>query len=74
MLFTAERFYGDADSIFQLDLVPTHTAKGTKTWSNDRYKSNLSFHYTSAEPQADCLHAMLHKCSNLGKRSSLKAT
>ncbi len=28
-------FYGDADFIFQQDLAPDHTAKGTKTWFND---------------------------------------
>ncbi len=28
------------------------------------YQSNLVFHYTSAVPQADCLHATPHWCSN----------
>ncbi len=27
--------YGDADFIFQQDLTPAHTAKGTKSWFND---------------------------------------
>ncbi len=27
--------YGDADFIFQQDLAPAHTAKGTKSWFND---------------------------------------
>ncbi len=26
---------GDADFIFQQDLAPVHTAKGTKSWFND---------------------------------------
>ncbi len=35
MLPSADKLYGDADFIFQLDLAPTHTAKGTKSWFND---------------------------------------
>ena len=33
------------------------------------YQSNLGFHNTSTVPQADCLHATPHWCSNLCKRS-----
>ncbi len=32
---SADKLYGDADFIFQQDLVPAHTAKGTKIWFND---------------------------------------
>ncbi len=32
------------------------------------YQSNLGFHYTWAVPQADCLHATPHWCSNSCKR------
>ncbi len=35
LLPSANKFYGDADLIFQEDLAPTHTAKGTKSWFND---------------------------------------
>ncbi len=35
MLPSADKLYGDADFIFQQDLAPTHTAKGTKSWLND---------------------------------------
>ncbi len=35
MLPSAEKLYGDADFIFQQDLAPAHTAKGTKSWFND---------------------------------------
>ncbi len=35
MLPSADKLYGDADFIFQLDLAPAHTAKGTKNWFND---------------------------------------
>ncbi len=35
MLPSADKLYGDADFIFQQDLAPAHTAKGTKTWFND---------------------------------------
>ncbi len=35
MLPSADKLYGDADFIFQQDLAPAHTAKGTKIWFND---------------------------------------
>ncbi len=35
MLPPADQLYGDADFIFQQDLAPAHTAKGTKSWIND---------------------------------------
>ncbi len=35
MLPPADKLYGDADFIFQQDLAPAHTAKGTKSWFND---------------------------------------
>ncbi len=31
MLPSADKLYGDADFIFQQDLAPAHTAKGTMT-------------------------------------------
>ncbi len=35
MLPSAVKLYGDADFIFQQDLAPAHTVKGTKSWFND---------------------------------------
>ncbi len=35
MLPSADKLYGDADFIFQQDLAPANTAKGTKSWFND---------------------------------------
>ncbi len=35
MLPSADKLYGDADLIFQQDLAPAQTAKGTKSWFND---------------------------------------
>ncbi len=35
MLPSADKLYRDADFIFQQDLAPAHTAKGTKSWFND---------------------------------------
>ncbi len=32
---SADKLYEDADFIFQQDLAPAHTAKGTKSWFND---------------------------------------
>ncbi len=34
MLPSADKLYGDAEFIFQQDLAPAHTAKGTKSWFN----------------------------------------
>ncbi len=35
MIPSANKLYGDADFIFQQDLAPAHTAKGTKSWFYD---------------------------------------
>ncbi len=35
MLASADKLHGDADLIFQQDLAPAHTAKGTKSWFKD---------------------------------------
>ncbi len=35
MLPSADKLYEYADFIFQQDLAPAHTAKGTKSWFND---------------------------------------
>ncbi len=35
MLPSADKLYGDADFIFQQDLAPAHTTKGTKSWFNN---------------------------------------
>ncbi len=35
MLPSADKLYGDVDFIFQQDLAPAHTAKGTKSWFSD---------------------------------------
>ncbi len=35
MLPSADKFYKDADFIFQQDLAAAHTAKGTKSWFSD---------------------------------------
>ncbi len=34
-MLPSDKLYGDADFIFQQDLAPAHTAKGTKSWFND---------------------------------------
>ncbi len=40
MLPSADKLYGDADFIFQQDLAPAHTAKGTKSWFSDHVLLN----------------------------------
>ncbi len=39
----ADKLYGDADFVFQHDLAPTHTAKGTKSWFYDHGVSVLDW-------------------------------
>ncbi len=34
-MLSDDKLYGNADFIFQHDLAPAHTAKGTKSWFND---------------------------------------
>ncbi len=43
MLPSADKLYGDAHFIFQQDLAPAHTAKGTKSWFNDHGVSVLDW-------------------------------
>ncbi len=43
MLPSADKLYGDADFIFQQDLAPAHTAKGTKSWFNDHVVTVLDW-------------------------------
>ncbi len=43
MLPSADKHYGDADFIFQQDLAPAHTAKGTKSWFNDHGVTELDW-------------------------------
>ncbi len=43
MLPSADKLYGDADFIFQQDLAPAHTAKGTKSWFNDHGVTRLDW-------------------------------
>ncbi len=47
---SADKLYGDADFIFQQDLAPTHTAKGTKNWFNDS-RFNIFIHHTEHNQQ-----------------------
>ncbi len=48
VLASAEKLYGDADFIFQQDLTPAHTAKGTKSWFNDHGVTVLNWPANSA--------------------------
>ncbi len=43
MLPSADKLYEDADFIFQQDLAPAHTAKGTKRWFNDHVVTVLDW-------------------------------
>ncbi len=43
MLSSADKLYGDVDLIFQQDLAPVHTAKGTKSLINDHVVTVLDW-------------------------------
>ncbi len=46
---SADKLYGYADFIFQQDLAPAHTAKGTKSWFNDHGVTVLDWLANSPE-------------------------
>ncbi len=50
MLPSADKLYGDADFIFQQDLAPARTAKGTKSWFNDHGVTVLDWPVNSPDP------------------------
>ncbi len=49
MLTSADKLYGDADFIFQQDLAPAHTAKGTKSWINNHGVTVLDWSVNSPD-------------------------
>ncbi len=76
LLPSADKLYGDADFIFQQDLAPAHTAKGTKSWFNDHGVTvldwpanspdlnpieNLPYHLSSATNWSPPCHAELRQ-------------
>lgn len=42
MLPSADSLYGGADFMFHRDMVPAHSVKGSKPWSNDQKNKYLS--------------------------------
>ncbi len=50
MLPSADKLYGDADFIFQQDLTPAHSAKGTKSWFSDHGVTVLDWPANSPDP------------------------
>ncbi len=49
MLPSADKLYGDDDFIFQQDLAPAHSAKGTKSWFNDHVVTVLDWPANSSD-------------------------
>ncbi len=49
MLLSADQLYGDAEFIFQQDLAPADTAKGTKSWFNDHGVTVLDWPANSSD-------------------------
>ncbi len=66
MLPSADKLYGDADFIFQQDLTPAHTAKGTKRWFNDHGVTVLDWPANSPDlnPIENLLGIVKRKMSN----------
>ncbi len=54
MLPSADKLYGDADFIFQQDLAPAHTAKGTTSWFNDHGVTVLDWPANSPDLNLYC--------------------
>ncbi len=54
MLPSADKLYGDADFIFQQDLAPSHTAKGTKSWFNE-HGASLASKLAWPEPHGESM-------------------
>ncbi len=55
MLPSADKLYGDADFIFQQDLAPAHTAKGTKSWFNDHGDTVLDWPANLPDPHSESM-------------------
>ncbi len=56
MLPSADKLYEDADFIFQQDLAPAHTAKGTKCWFNDHDVTVLAWPVNSPDLNPRAVH------------------
>ncbi len=59
MLLSADKLYGDDNFIFQQDLAPAHTAKGTKSWSNDHVVTVL--HWPANSPDLNHLWGIVKR-------------
>ncbi len=59
MLLSADKLYGDDNFIFQQDLAPAHTAKGTKSWSNDHGVTVL--HWPANSPDLNYLWGIVKR-------------
>ncbi len=59
MLLSADKLYGDDHFIFQQDLAPAHTAKGTKSWSNDHGVTVL--HWPANSPDLNHLWGIVKR-------------
>ncbi len=59
MLLSADKLYGDDNFIFQQDMAPAHTAKGTKSWSNDHGVTVL--HWPANSPDLNYLWGIVKR-------------
>ncbi len=54
LLPSPDKPYGDADFIFQQDLTPAHSAKGTKSWFSGHGVTVLDWPANSPDSKEDC--------------------
>ncbi len=81
MLPSADKLYGDADFIFQQDLAPVHTPKGTKSWFNDHGVTVLDWSANSPDldrienlcQEEDERHQCRCRCNADDPKAAIKA-
>ncbi len=75
MLPSADKLYGDADFIFQQDLAPAHTSKGTKSWFSDHGVTVLDWPANSPDLWGIVKRKMRDtRPNNAGPKAAIKET
>ncbi len=75
MLSSADKLYRDADFIFQQDMAPAHTVKGTKSWFNDHgITAWLASKLAWPEPHWESILDERHQPNADDLKAAIKAT